>query len=206
MTRVTGRGTSGTLPYMSPEQLRGDSPTPQQDIYSFAATMYKALEGHPPFYRGQIEYQIVHEDPQPLRSYLWPRLELGLSKNPDKRPSHAAVLLEPFSQAPATTTSRTPLEAAQSRQPDERQPVSPQAPRKARTSGLALACLGFAVFSTMLGPITGIPAIMMGHLARHRIRNASTPIQGDGEAKGGLILSYIMSVAWAIIWLFMLMK
>jgi serine/threonine protein kinase len=31
MTRVTGKSTSGTLPYMSPEQLRGEPPAPAQD-------------------------------------------------------------------------------------------------------------------------------------------------------------------------------
>lgn len=39
-TRITGKSdTSGTLPYMSPEQLRGEQPSPAQDIYSFAATL-----------------------------------------------------------------------------------------------------------------------------------------------------------------------
>lgn len=37
MTRVTGRMSSGTLMYMSPEQLNGESPRPAQDVYSFAA-------------------------------------------------------------------------------------------------------------------------------------------------------------------------
>ena len=37
VTRVTGRFSSGTLMYMSPEQNNGAEPTPAQDVYSFAA-------------------------------------------------------------------------------------------------------------------------------------------------------------------------
>ena len=41
MTRVTGKLSSGTLLYMSPEQLNGESTKPSQDIYSFAAMAYE---------------------------------------------------------------------------------------------------------------------------------------------------------------------
>ena len=53
MTRVTGKLSSGTLMYMSPEQLHGAAPKPAQDVYSFAAMAYECLTGHPPFSRGQ---------------------------------------------------------------------------------------------------------------------------------------------------------
>ena len=52
MTRVTGKMSSGTLMYMSPEQLNGDSPKPTQDVYSFAAMVYECLTGDPPFCLG----------------------------------------------------------------------------------------------------------------------------------------------------------
>jgi serine/threonine protein kinase len=206
MTRVTGRSTSGTLPYMSPEQLRGESPTPQQDIYSLAATLYECLAGHPPFYRGQIEYQVMRETPEPLTTSLWPSIQPGLSKNPKARPAHATALLELSSSVPPRTALLAPTEESRLPRPHENKPEYPQPPPKEKTSALALACLGLAAISTMLGPITGVPSIIMGHLARHRIQNATVPIQGGGEAKGGLILSYIMSIAWTVIWLVMLMK
>ena len=57
MTRVTGKFSSGTLLYMSPEQLNGDPPRKEQDVYSFAAMVYECLKGEPPFVRGQI---VVH--------------------------------------------------------------------------------------------------------------------------------------------------
>ena len=94
-TRVTGKGTSGTLPYMSPEQLRGNPPVPAQDIYSLAASMYECLCGHPPFYTGQIEYQIVNEQPAAIEgggAGLPARIMQALAKKPDDRPSKCGVL------------------------------------------------------------------------------------------------------------------
>jgi hypothetical protein len=65
-TRVTGRETSGTLVYMAPEQIRGKSVDWRIDIYSLGATMYELLAGHPPFYTGNISYQILNEPPDPI--------------------------------------------------------------------------------------------------------------------------------------------
>ena len=95
MTRVTGRSTSGTLPYMSPEQLRGEAPTPAQDIYSLAATMYECVMGHPPFFRGRIEHQIENVDPDalPSESPLSLAVTQALAKSPSDRPPNARAIL-----------------------------------------------------------------------------------------------------------------
>jgi len=45
--------TSGTLTYVSPQQVAGDKPTAADDIYSLGATLYELLTGKPPFYRGE---------------------------------------------------------------------------------------------------------------------------------------------------------
>lgn len=94
-TRVTGMGTSGTLPYMSPEQLQGEPPSVAQDVYSLAATMYESVSGAPPFSRGDIQYQIVHTLPPPpsCESRLETAIMAGLSKEPSKRPPRAALLM-----------------------------------------------------------------------------------------------------------------
>ena len=90
MTRVTGKLSSGTLLYMSPEQLNGDAPKPAQDIYSFAAMAYECLKGEPPFSRGQIEYQILNKEPEPLPggSDLVRSILRGLAKAPVARPTN----------------------------------------------------------------------------------------------------------------------
>ncbi|WP_323183590.1 bifunctional serine/threonine-protein kinase/ABC transporter substrate-binding protein [Streptomyces virginiae] len=39
----------GTPQYMPPEQLEGKRPTPANDLWALGATLYHAVEGHPPF-------------------------------------------------------------------------------------------------------------------------------------------------------------
>jgi Protein kinase domain/PEGA domain len=94
------RGTSGTLVFMSPQQLDGERGTHLDDIYSFGATIYELLTSKPPFYSGDIHRQIREKTP-PLMSQRRKDLEITsaqiplewektiaacLEKNPAKRP------------------------------------------------------------------------------------------------------------------------
>ena len=105
-TLVTGReSTSGTLPYMSPEQLRGKKPEASQDIYSLAATMWECLAGEPPFSRGDLRHQIETVEPELPEEFdginFADRLLNGLSKNPVERPESCGALLGETSPVPA---------------------------------------------------------------------------------------------------------
>ena len=95
ITRVTGKLSSGTLLYMSPEQLNGLQPKPAQDIYSFAAMVYECLKGEPPFVRGQIEHQILNNPPEPLPggTQLVASVMAGLAKKPGDRPATCSAVL-----------------------------------------------------------------------------------------------------------------
>jgi formylglycine-generating enzyme required for sulfatase activity len=97
MTRVTGKLSSGTLLYMSPEQLNGDAPKAAQDVYSFAAMAYECLTGAPPFARGQIEWQIVNKSPEGLPESVGEALRkgvmAGLAKEARGRPGSCAAVL-----------------------------------------------------------------------------------------------------------------
>jgi serine/threonine-protein kinase len=56
-------GRSGTLAYMSPQQLEGERGTHLDDIYSLGATVYELLTSKPPFYVGNIDRQIREKTP-----------------------------------------------------------------------------------------------------------------------------------------------
>ncbi|MFA6243015.1 MAG: protein kinase, partial [Candidatus Hydrogenedentales bacterium] len=58
--------TSGTLMYMSPEQLTGNTVDERSDLYSLATTIYQILNGTPPFFRGSIAQQIQSKTPAPI--------------------------------------------------------------------------------------------------------------------------------------------
>lgn len=109
MTRATMKGpSSGTPAYMSPQQVMGSRPSHLDDIYGLGATLYELLTGKPPFYKGEIVYQVLDCLPPPLsqrREELgvlekepipetWQRtIEACLAKNPASRPQSAGELL-----------------------------------------------------------------------------------------------------------------
>jgi len=100
---------AGTPSYMSPQQAMGSQPTITDDIYSLGATMYDLLAGKPPFYRGNVIAQLLHEPPESMndrRAALgltgraeipaaWERaIAACLAKDPSLRPTSGAALLQ----------------------------------------------------------------------------------------------------------------
>ena len=96
MTRMTGKDTSGTLLYMSPEQFTGSTPSAASDIYSFAAMLYECLCGHAPFWQGSIAHQLLNQVPVRLPGmpdHVNDALQAGLAKNSADRPASARELV-----------------------------------------------------------------------------------------------------------------
>jgi serine/threonine protein kinase len=75
ITTVLTRADSilGTVPYMSPEQIRGQTVDTRSDIFSFGVVLYEMLAGVHPFKKGgQIETAsaILSEEPSPMSDYV----------------------------------------------------------------------------------------------------------------------------------------
>ena len=62
----------GTVPYMSPEQVRGEALDGRSDIFSFGAVLYEMLSGRNPFAAesvGATMSSILTKEPAPLARY-----------------------------------------------------------------------------------------------------------------------------------------
>ena len=120
------QGRSGTLIYMSPQQLNGERCTQLDDIYSLGATIYELLTSKPPFYSGNIDRQICERvapsmterrkelDIEPaLVPQVWEdAVAACLAKEPLQRPQSAAEIAQRLQLAPVhtrhTRTGRAP--------------------------------------------------------------------------------------------------
>ncbi len=98
----------GTLPYMSPQQVRGEPAAEPDDIYSLGITVYEMISGNPPFIRGDIAYQQAHSDPVPLAEaakgvpdFLHRVVMRCLEKDPGRRYSRAREILADLEAAQA---------------------------------------------------------------------------------------------------------
>jgi serine/threonine protein kinase/Tfp pilus assembly protein PilF len=114
------QGPSGTLVYMSPQQLDGERSTHLDDIYSLGASIYELLTSKPPFYSGNIDRQICERvapsmterrkelDIEPaLVPQLWEdAVAACLAKDPSRRPQSAAEVAQRLQLAAGQTRIR----------------------------------------------------------------------------------------------------
>ena len=82
---------TGSPAYMSPEIASGQQATPASDVWSWGATLFHALEGHPPYQVGDnllgALYRIVHEEPPRCDAAGWlaPLLASTMTRDPAQR-------------------------------------------------------------------------------------------------------------------------
>src|SRR5439155_8843304 len=115
------QGRSGTLVYMSPQQLSGDRSTHLDDIYSLGASIYELLTSKPPFYSGNIDRQICERvapsiterrkelgiEPA-LVSQIWEKVVAAcLAKDPSRRPQSAVDVAQRLQLPSGRATTRT---------------------------------------------------------------------------------------------------
>ena len=188
VTRVTGRETSGTLLYMSPEQFQGRTPTPASDIYSLAATLYECLGGHPPFYQGSIGHQLLYMEPATLKGVpaaVNAAVLAGLAKVPNERPAQASMFVNRLRtlDEPATRPAAAPPRSVEP-------PAPPSPPRAERPRELKS---GSAPPATPARPAAAPPSI----------HAAAPPPAGRKSGSGvrGLVVLLVFAICGGIVYL-----
>ena len=92
--------TSGTAPYMAPEQWLGKYQDAATDQYALAVVIYELLAGHPPFQGHDMRVLGVAvltgeaDAPEGVSSAAWKALRRGLAKKREDRYESCAKLVE----------------------------------------------------------------------------------------------------------------
>jgi serine/threonine protein kinase/Tfp pilus assembly protein PilF len=84
---------AGTLPYMAPEQLKGEPADTRSDIYAAGAVLYEMVTGQRPFpetLAPRLIDAILHQHPQPPSAF-----------NPQIRPGMQSLILKALEKDPA---------------------------------------------------------------------------------------------------------
>ncbi|PYI92191.1 MAG: hypothetical protein DME97_10660 [Verrucomicrobia bacterium] len=165
------RGRSGTLVFMSPQQLDGERGSPLDDVYSFGATMYELITSKPPFSSGNVDRQIREKIPPTMAARrkelevegelvdeTWEKVIAAcLAKDPARRPqsfvevaqrleiaSPKTVRAERAIQPPTIATASVPIPAtATGTAPPLPKPAGPSSARIALLIGGAAALFLF---------------------------------------------------------------
>jgi len=178
---------SGTLLYMSPQQLEGAAPSPTDDVYGLGATLYELLTSKPPFYTGDLPHQVRNVVAMPLSERL---RELKLANN---IPSHVEALVLACLHKSASQRPQHPREVAEWAATRQRPQV------KARRTPLAKRTLGALIVALRTHPAwcyggaSGLAAIatvltIFGHShgkveARETEQPPPTPAARSAQAK-----------------------
>ena len=133
-TSLTTPGTViGTYSFMSPEQVRADSATPESDVFALGCVLAYAATGRAPFDASNgaaIIYRVLQEPPDLgdlPPSVLRATLEACLAKDPGRRPLLSDLLARFAAGFPDLVVSG-PGETLVAEAPARREPVSDPAP------------------------------------------------------------------------------
>jgi serine/threonine protein kinase len=147
----------GTLPYMSPEQIRGEKLDQRSDIYALGAILYECLSERRPFAADAphtLIYRILHERPIPLAK-LRPDLPGAVTAVVDKAlaPDRSQRFdhIDDFAHALSATLGVPPSHAEVTVSDTNSQLRLPSSPQRKRTLGYALlVAAGFGSLTTLI--------------------------------------------------------
>jgi serine/threonine protein kinase len=132
---------SGTVPYMSPEQVRGSAVDPRSDIFSLGVMLYEMAAGHRPFAGDNaivLLASILKDDPptvEGMPASLNQVLRKCLAKEPEDRYQDGAALLAELAgvrgeEALATALAPAPVASDAEPVPDVKKPKKRRSKRR----------------------------------------------------------------------------
>jgi TolB-like protein/Tfp pilus assembly protein PilF len=121
-SQTQGEALAGTLPYMAPEQLRGEASDARSDVWALGVMLHEMATGRRPF-GGQTAFElssaILQQPPEPLPDTMPTGLRavIGrcLEKTPERRYQRAG---EVHAALEAIQTGAAPVHAVRRRQPE----------------------------------------------------------------------------------------
>jgi len=191
-------GKSGTLLYMSPQQLDGERGNHLDDIYSLGASVYEMLTSRPPFYSGNVDRQIREKIPPPManrRKEL--EIEAGpieehweaivqqcLAKDPARRPQSVVEVAQRL-ELPSPGTRRAARDAT-------KQTSKPASPASLVGAAVLLALVGVGVwyfgFFRNANKITNMVTQQSAPMLKPSPVTAPTTAVAPAPALGGLVM------------------
>jgi hypothetical protein len=187
---TTGGALIGSPSYMAPERANGEQPRPEVDLWSLGATLYAAVEGRPPFDKGEAMatlMSVVSEHPAPMlrAGPLQPVLTGLLTKEPARR----ATLEQARRDLAAVLAGRGPAGWAPPPPPPVAPPHGPPAAARHPVPGGAAE----RIDADDLRALASASRALLGSVAREardvladrrRGRKEADRRQGRGEADG----------------------
>ena len=200
--------TGGSLPAMSPQQLRGEAPRVSDDIYAFGSLIHELVSGAPLFAPDVTESRVLNEQPRPL-SEMVPSADVPaaldnlvaamLDKQPERRPAGMAavraVLEELLHDYPASATDPIPEESDAIRPLARKRKLSnlgdgnysprPLATSRSGARHSRLLYAGLAVLAiALLGVVFLLPRIVAERQTESPVPQASAVAEEPVEAGG----------------------
>lgn len=194
------QGVSGTLVYMSPQQLAGEPSSAQDDIYAVGATLYELFTTRPPFYTGDIAGQVHSKVPPSIKERRqalgipagefpenWEKtIAACLSKDPMQRPRCAGEIAVRLGMADiASLTMRTGM-----------QPVLPPPLPTAGGMGGSPGPSSSYYPAPQSGYITAPPTATLPLLAPDSIWHRKPVLYGALAAGVVVLLGLVAGVTW----------
>jgi len=189
---MTQAGTTvGTLSYMSPEQVQGQTVDGRADIFALGVILYELLSGKKPFLGDNIStivYKIVHEEPrritevnQDLPGGYELVIKKALAKNPEERYQTCQEMVSDLEN------SEKILEQTLAYETEKAKVTSSEAKRKLGFV-LALAFFGMAVVAggayLILSPKSKKPVQISQNLETLKKEGVSPVTRSAGPAAG----------------------